>query len=86
MDENGKKADVMTECGIDMIDVWADNGMKTTIETVPGVVYVVDTSGTTHYQALVDHRYDAQVVAKNIELAILLKIAILLKMKRSQHL
>ena len=70
MDEKGKMCSVLIELNEEehALLVWADDGLKNIIYGVAGVVEVF--SESPRYSVLVDHRYDLDFVAKEIEAAI----------------
>ena len=80
---DGKLLDVLVEfhkrrdsTGIEefayFLDIWADPGMEDVIKAVSGVTKTFNHNDEpTEYTAFIDHRYDIEHVAKEIEAAIL---------------
>ncbi len=49
--------------------LWADNDLKTTIEGVEGVIKTLQLQNNQYY-VYIDHRYDMEVVKREVEAAI----------------
>lgn len=81
--EKGRKQDVLFEdiyrednkTGLSVkykhITLWADVGLEHVIAKVEGVVRVYNHQKDTEYVILIDPRYDAEIVKKEIEAAII---------------
>jgi hypothetical protein len=66
MEISGKTKDILVEYTRDIfiLTIWADQKMKSTIESVEGVREVFEEKGK--YTAFVDHRYDLSTVGANV--------------------
>jgi hypothetical protein len=81
--ENGRKQDVLFEdifiedkkTGLlqkdKYIKLWADKNLLQIIEAVDGVVRAFNHQKDSEYAVLIDPRYDAEIVKKEIEAAII---------------
>lgn len=72
---NGRKADVLIEevtiLGRIELEIWVDAGLRSVIESVPGINQVLIDNGS-RYVAILDPRYEIEWVKAEIKARILI--------------